>query len=75
MARYFFHTRDGEKADIDDEGIDLPDDKAATNAAKELLSAMTTEKLPNGDHMAISVTVLNAQGAEIYIAKLTLDGH
>ncbi|MCR4522680.1 MULTISPECIES: hypothetical protein [Bosea] len=74
MPSYFFHTRDGEKLEIDEEGTDLPDDQSARNAAKELLTALNREKLPNGDHMSLSVTVKNAEGAEIYIASLRLDG-
>jgi len=74
MPSYFFHTRDGDKLEIDEEGTDLPDDRSARNAAKELLAAMNREKLPNGDHMALSVTVQNAEGTEIYVVSLRLDG-
>lgn len=74
MPSYFFHTLDGEKLEIDEEGTDLPDDQSARNAAKELLAALNREKLPNGDHMSLSVTVQNAEGAKIYIASLRLEG-
>lgn len=74
MPSYFFHTRDGQKLEIDEEGTDLPDDQSARNAAKELLAALNREKLPNGDHMSLSVTVQNAQGVDIYVANLRLDG-
>lgn len=74
MPSYFFHTRDGNKLEFDEEGTDLPDDQSARNAAKELLAAMNREKLPNGDHMSLSVTVQNAEGMEIYIANLRLEG-
>lgn len=74
MPCYFFHTRDGAKLEIDDEGTELPDDESARNAAKELLAAMNREKLPNGDHMWLSVTVQDAEGADIYVAQLRLDG-
>ncbi|WP_199091389.1 hypothetical protein [Bosea sp. ASV33] len=73
MPSYFFHTRDGQKLEIDEEGTDLPDDQTARNAAKELLSALNREKLPNGDHMSLSVIVQNAEGAEIYVVNLRLD--
>lgn len=73
MPSYFFHTRDGEKLEIDEEGTDLPDDQSARDAAKELLSALNRENLPNGDHMSLSVSVQNADGAEIYVANLRLD--
>jgi hypothetical protein len=75
MPRYFFHTRDGEQVEIDDEGTDLPNDQAAKNAAKELVSGLNREKLPNGDHMELAVTVKDATGAEIYTVILNLDGH
>lgn len=74
MPSYFFHTRDGRKLEIDEEGTDLPDDQSARNAAKELLAALNREKLPNGDHMSLSVTVQNAEGVDIYVANLRLDG-
>lgn len=62
------------KIDIDDEGFNLPDDISAANAAKERLSPFTTEKLPNGNHMAVSMTILNAEGVEIDVARLISDG-
>jgi len=74
MPSYFFHTCDGEKLEFDEEGTDLPDDQSARNAAKELLAALNRENLPNGDHMSLSVTVQNAEGMEIYLASLRLDG-
>ncbi|MGO4175611.1 DUF6894 family protein [Bosea sp. TAF32] len=72
MPRYFFHTRDGEKFDLDDEGTELPDEQSAYNAAKELLTAMNIEKLPNGDHISMAVTVQDAVGGEICVATLEL---
>lgn len=74
MPSYFFHTRDGEKLDIDEEGTDLPDDQSARDAAKELLAALNREKLPNGDEISLSVIVQNAAGAQIYVANLHFDG-
>lgn len=75
MPKYFFHTRDGGHVELDDEGTELPDDQAAKNAAKELLSGLNREKLPNGDHMELAVTVENSAGAEVYSVTLNLDGH
>ncbi|WP_129159907.1 hypothetical protein [Bosea sp. Tri-44] len=74
MARYFFHTHDGDKSDLDDDGVDLPDDQSAKDAAKELLAVMNREKLPNGNFLALSVTVRNSNGAQIYVATLKLEG-
>lgn len=75
MPRYFFHTRDGEHVEIDDEGTDLPNDHAAKNAAKELIAGLNREKLPDGDHMELTVVVRDAAGADIYTVKLNLDGY
>ncbi|MBR3192706.1 hypothetical protein [Bosea sp. (in: a-proteobacteria)] len=75
MPRYFFHTRDGDHIEMDDEGTELPNDQAAKNAAKELLSGLNREKLPNGDHMELAVVVKDSAGAEIYEVTLHLDGH
>lgn len=74
MPSYFFHTRDGEKLDIDEEGTELSDDRSARHAAKELLAALNRERLPNGDEMSLSVIVQNAEGAEIYVASLHFEG-
>lgn len=75
MPRYFFHTRDGDHIELDDEGTELPDDQAAKNAAKELLSGLNREKLPNGDHMELAVVVKDSAGVKIYTVTLNLDGH
>lgn len=75
MPRYFFHTRDGEHVELDDEGTELPNDQAAKNAAKELLAGINREKLPNGDHMELAVVVRDAADADIYTVTLNLDGH
>ncbi|WP_175506751.1 hypothetical protein [Bosea sp. CRIB-10] len=75
MPRYFFHTRDGDHIELDDEGTELPNDQAAKNAAKELLSGLNREKLPNGDHMELAVVVKDSAGAKIYTVTLNLDGH
>ncbi len=75
MPRYFFHTRDGNHIELDDEGTELPDDQAAKNAAKELLSGLNREKLPNGDHMELAVVVKDSAGVKIYTVTLNLDGH
>jgi hypothetical protein len=75
MPLYFFHTQDGENVELDDEGTELADDQAARNAAKDLITGLNREKLPNGDHMELSVTVADAAGAEIYTVTLSLDGH
>lgn len=75
MPWYFFHTRDGDHIELDDEGTELPDDQAAKNAAKELLSGLNREKLPNGDHMELAVVVKDSAGVKIYTVTLNLDGH
>lgn len=75
MPRYFFHTRDGDQVDLDDEGTVLPNDQAAKNAAKELLAALNRDKLPDGDQMELAVTVKNEVGAEVYSVRLNLEGN
>ncbi|WID99255.1 hypothetical protein QO058_14025 [Bosea vestrisii] len=73
MARYFFHTHDGDTTDFDDEGVELTDNESAKAAAKELLAALSRDKLPNGDHMSLAVIVRDGSGMEIYVATLKLD--
>ena len=62
MRSCYFHTRDGEKLKLDEEGTDLPDDQSARHAAE-----------PWRPHILFG-PVQNADGADIYAAKLRLDG-
>ncbi len=74
MARFFFDTNDGQATDVDDEGVDFPDHESAKDAAKSILASMVGERLPNGDHIGLQVTVRDEAGQQIYLAQLNLDG-
>ena len=74
MARFLFAPNDGQATDVDDEGVDFPDHESAKDAAKSILASMVGERLPNGDHIGLQVTVRDEAGQQIYLAQLNLDG-
>lgn len=74
MPRFFFDTNDGRATDVDDEGVELPDHQSAKDAAKSILASTIGERLPNGDHIGLQVTVRDESGRRIYLASLKLDG-
>lgn len=74
MARYFVDTSDGESPIVDDEGIELPDDRAARIAALAALPEMAKDHIPNGDRRRFVVRVRRADGAAVYSATLTFAG-
>ena len=50
MAKYFFDTVEGERTDLDPEGVDLPDEQAAKLMAWTTLSdlLLDIQKIPDG---------------------------
>lgn len=73
MTRFFFDTQDGDKAERDTEGVELPDEARARAEAKAALTDMARDHLPDGNHMGFRVTVRNEAGHEIFSASLTMD--
>jgi hypothetical protein len=74
MARFYFDTQDGQAVDTDDDGVDFPDCDRAKDAAKSILASLVGERLPNGDHIGLTVTVRDEAGNQIYLAQINLDG-
>ncbi len=74
MPHYFIDADDGEYPHRDDEGHELPNDRAARAAALDALPEMARDRIPNGDHRSFTVTVRDGQGGVVYTACLTLSG-
>ena len=72
MPRYFFDIDDGERQDRDDVGQDLPDLKAARDAAIEVLPDIARDVLPDGDRRDITSSVRTDHGGVVFRAKLSL---
>jgi hypothetical protein len=74
MPRFFIDTDDGDRADRDEEGYDLPDAAAARVEAIGTLPDLARAQIPDGDRRTFTVRVRDAGGALIYEATLTLEG-
>jgi hypothetical protein len=70
MPKFRFTTQDGDKIDRDDEPLEFPSERAATDDAQRALVDMASDKLPNGERADLSASVENEAGAEIYRASL-----
>ncbi|AMJ62771.1 hypothetical protein AXW83_22950 [Bosea sp. PAMC 26642] len=73
MPRFFFTTHDSSSVDIDDEGLDFPNERAAKNAAQRALVDIADEHLPDGERADFKVEVENADHAKIYDASLRFE--
>jgi hypothetical protein len=63
MPRYFFDIRDGDEVYFDEEGLDLPDLRAAEVEAAESLAHMARDKLPTkGDRHQMAIEVRTPDG-------------
>lgn len=74
MPLFYFDTYDGDRAVIDDQGLELSGNAAARKAALATLPEMADDKLPDGDQRHFSVKVRDAVGNGVYEADLTLSG-
>lgn len=75
MPRYFIDTSDGNLNVIDREGLELPNDEAAREAALGTLPDMARDLIPDGDRRSFTVSVRDMTGNTIYSAALTLKGN
>jgi hypothetical protein len=73
MPRFFFHIRDHDRLIVDDEGLELPDVKAAVREAKASIADMQADAVLEGtdiDHQVIEVTDAGGQ----FLAAIPVDG-
>jgi len=57
VARYYFHIHDGEKATVDETGLELEADHAAQQEAVRTLPEIARDVLPDGTQRNFVVTV------------------
>ena len=70
MPRYFFDTRDDDKVICDDEGLELPDVKAAEQVAARSLAELALEVLPGSAARCLGVDVRDDHG-DVLTTELT----
>jgi hypothetical protein len=74
MPRYFIDTSDGDTFVHDDVGHDLPDARAARDAAQAALPDIARDKVPDGDNRTFCAFVRGETGTVIYRVALSLVG-
>ena len=74
MPHFYFDTFDGNRNTRDDQGMDLPDLKAARAEAQRELPDLVRDVLPDGDHRVFACMVRDVGGAYVYRVILTLTG-
>ncbi|MDU0343720.1 DUF6894 family protein [Bosea rubneri] len=74
MPKYRFTTDDGEKFDASKERLTMPNDKAASEEAQRALADMANDRLPDGSHLDMRVSVEDEHGQVVYQASLKFNG-
>lgn len=74
MPRYFIDTDDGDLSVQDEEGYELPDLRAARDAAHRALPDMARQKMPDGDSREFCARVRDENGNILYTVRLSLRG-
>ncbi|WP_210171887.1 DUF6894 family protein, partial [Bosea sp. Root670] len=70
MPKFRFTNEEGGHVDRDDQSLEFPDARAATDDAQRALVDMASDKLPVDDGLDLSASVENDAGEEIYRASL-----
>ena len=55
MPRFYFDVRDGDKLDLDDEGLEFASTHEARVEASRALAEMIKDAMPNGWHKAMAL--------------------
>ena len=72
MPRYFFEIDDGELHTTDEEGLELPDLKAARDEALGVLPEIAQGMPPEGDRQDLTAVVRDESERKVVIATLAL---
>lgn len=74
MPKYRVSTDNGEQLDDGNEGLEFANDKAASDEAQRAIADMAQERLPDGMHRHMKVSVRNEADEVVYQAPLTFRG-
>jgi hypothetical protein len=72
MERYYFDVYNTEHTQMDGDGQLLPNPDRAGIEALRILYDVARDEMPGGEHIKITVKVLNASREQIFEASLTL---
>lgn len=70
MPKFTIITYTGRGPELNEEPLEFPDQKAATDDAQIALAEMARERLPNGKSAGFEVRVADASGKDVYVATL-----
>ena len=70
MPKFSITTDDNGQTAADEELMDFPDEKAATDDAQVALAEMARDRLPNGSQAQFCASVKDEAGDEVYRASL-----
>ena len=66
MPRFYFDVRDGDKLDLDDEGLEFASTHEARVEASRALAEMIKDAMPNGWHKAMAIEVRRGRGQPLF---------
>ncbi|WP_306224315.1 DUF6894 family protein [Bosea beijingensis] len=72
MPHYYFDTKDPDFSVVDEEGMDLPNDRAAAAEAKRGLGDIVRDMSYSGRVGKVTVSVRNELGSIVFSAACTM---
>lgn len=73
MERYYFDLYNSEVCQVDDQGQLFASRERAGLEALRILQDIARDEMPGGQHLTITVKVLDEKRAQVFEASLTLD--